>query len=112
VIEPKDIRPLTDEIAKRTAELLLEELQHLQVQPRLLTWEQAAAYLAKYEKGGKKPSKTALNQMKDRMPKYCYTKLGGTPTSPVAFDRLGLDRWIDETKEREGKMSEEPVLQS
>jgi len=105
MINPEDVHPLIDEIAKKTAALVIEELRKnpQQVQPRLLTWEQAAAYLAKYEKDGKKPSKTALNQMKDRMPTYCYTKLGGTPTSPVAFDRLGLDRWIEETKERDGE---------
>jgi hypothetical protein len=64
--------------------------------------------LAKYEKGGKKPSKSALNQMKEIMPSYCYTKLGGTATSPVAFDRLGLDRWIDENKGAGGKLREVP----
>jgi hypothetical protein len=110
MIDPEDVRPLVEEIAKKTATLVIEELRKnpQQVQPRLLTWEQAAVYLAKYEKGGKKPSKTALNQMKDRMPKYCYTKLGGTPTSPVAFDRLGLDRWIEETKESEDTTSGVP----
>jgi hypothetical protein len=80
------------ELASAVADQVAARLSSLPggTQKRLLSTEEAADYLGL-------PSASALRQRKcgGQIPETCYVKMGGS----VLYDRLGLDRWIDDLKD-------------
>ena len=80
-----------NQLSKAIAVRVLEQIRPLlESRPvaRLLTYEQAAAYLGL--------TASALKQRKSsgQIPDYVYVRMGTT----ILFDIRELDRWIDELK--------------
>ncbi len=82
--------PLIEEVSRRTALKLLDELRRNPiVRPKWTDTEGAAQYLAL--------TVTALRQRKHsgQIPDECYTKIGNS----VRWDLDALDRWMESMKE-------------
>src|SRR5258708_5394122 len=90
------VKMLLDELAERTAKLVMEKLEgKVLLRPRLLNYEQAAAYLGFLTIDGK-PSKSALRQRKaeGQFSDECSITIGNA----VRWDVQALDKWVDSKK--------------
>lgn len=91
------VRALLDELAKKTAKLVIANLEgNLLLRPRLLNYEQAAKYLGFVTADRSGPSVSALRQrkMEGQFPEECSITIG----KAVRWDVEALDRWIDSKK--------------